>query len=108
MDKKSLLRILSKLGKDGQIKNITVQLQLDEKTKVCDFRLFIYHIQLYSLLKKSLYSNSLPVECFWMFMRASYSYWTQIWYYHILSNNLPIVVACLEALEKEKEKRIQN
>merc|ERR1740128_565732 len=37
MDKKSLLRILSKLGKDGQIKNITVQLQLDEKTKCLHF-----------------------------------------------------------------------
>lgn len=34
MDKKSLMRILSKLGKDGQIKNITVELELEEKTKV--------------------------------------------------------------------------
>ena len=34
MDKKSLLRILSKLGRDGQIKNITVQLELNDKTKV--------------------------------------------------------------------------
>merc|ERR1719186_703471 len=37
MDKKSLLRILSKLGRDGQIKNITVQLELDDKMKNLHF-----------------------------------------------------------------------
>jgi len=37
MDKKSLLRILSKLGRDGQIKNITVQLELNDKTKNLHF-----------------------------------------------------------------------
>ena len=34
MDKKSLLRILGKLQRDGQIKNITVNLQLGDKDKV--------------------------------------------------------------------------
>ena len=34
MDKKSLMRILDKLGKEGQIKNITVKLQLDNIEKV--------------------------------------------------------------------------
>ncbi len=33
MDKKSLLRILAKLQRDGQIKNITVNLQLGDKDK---------------------------------------------------------------------------
>jgi hypothetical protein len=34
MDRKSMLRILEKLGREGQIKNITVQLELDRKYKV--------------------------------------------------------------------------
>jgi hypothetical protein len=34
MDKKSLLRILDKLGKEGQIKNIIVTLNCDNKEKV--------------------------------------------------------------------------
>ena len=33
MDKKSLLRILTRLGVKGQIKNITVKLELEDKTK---------------------------------------------------------------------------
>ena len=34
MDKKSLMRILTKLGNDNQIKNITVELKLQDKIKV--------------------------------------------------------------------------
>jgi hypothetical protein len=34
MDKKSLMRILDRLGKEGQIKNIVVTLQCDNKEKV--------------------------------------------------------------------------
>jgi len=37
MDKKSLLRILAKLQRDGQIKNITVNLQLGDKDKNLHF-----------------------------------------------------------------------
>ena len=34
MDKKSLMRILTKLGNDNHIKNITVELKLQDKIKV--------------------------------------------------------------------------
>ena len=37
MDKKSLMRMLSRLGESDQIKNITVQLQLEDKVKVRRF-----------------------------------------------------------------------